>query len=251
MEKSSLQNIYFIDVYDSEVNENINTETLYNETIFNFKYINKNINHEFILINSKQEFIDTLKKIEIEIIENSFTLIHLSIHGSSELDGVISSNGELITWDEIKVYTRKINIKTKDKLFIVIASCFGKYIGEKVDLNNKSPFRAIIASKYEVYSSNIYSIFHEFYQSLLYENDIINSFNKIKDNQDIFFYSDTYDALKKAFEKFIKERETKLPTLYKEYLLETKESMCFEDYKIINNKTIPELLEMIKLKFII
>ena len=70
MEKSSLQNIYFIDVYDSEVNENINTETLYNETIFNFKYINKNINHEFILINSKQEFIDTLKKIEIEIIEN-------------------------------------------------------------------------------------------------------------------------------------------------------------------------------------
>ena len=98
MGKSSLQNIYFIDVYDSEVNENINTETLYNETISNFKYINKNINHEFILINSKQEFIDTLKKIEIEIIENSFTLIHLSIHGSSELDGVISSNGELITW---------------------------------------------------------------------------------------------------------------------------------------------------------
>ena len=48
MGKSSLQNIYFIDVYDSEVNENINTETLYNETISNFKYIN---NYAYFIYN--------------------------------------------------------------------------------------------------------------------------------------------------------------------------------------------------------
>ncbi|WP_407534704.1 hypothetical protein [Elizabethkingia miricola] len=252
MSKAFLKNIYFIDVFDSEVDKSISTHTLYMETVSNFNFVDANVNHKIFQLSSKEELFNKIEQIKNEIQKSDYTLLYLSIHGSCDLDGIISTNKELISWEELKDKTREINIKTNDRFFIILASCHGKYIGEKINLKNKSPFRAIIASKYEVYSKDIYNIFHDFFQSLLYDNNIIEAFKKIQDNQKLFFYTDTHKALEYGFKKFIENKDKKYPKLYQEYLSENrKPHYSYNEYRNLLDSKIPEILENIEKDFFI
>lgn len=186
MDKYKINNIYIIDCIDKREAQSKGAKSLYDDIVSKVKYVDSNVETGYFLINSKKQFLETLIAIEKKEIENKNVLVHVYLHGSEE--GLFANDNKLITWDEIKDITRKINIKTGNKLFLVLANCYGSYFESKPDLSKKAPFNSIISSRYEEKTENIYNLFENFYNSLVLEqDDIVKVYLKAKKESNFYF----------------------------------------------------------------
>ena len=145
MDKYKINNIYVIDCIDKNEAQSKGAKALYDDTISRIKFIDENVKTEYFLIDNKQQFIDTLTTIKNKDIENKNVLVHIYLHGSNK--GLVANDEVDITWEEIKNITREINIKTDNKLFLILANCYGSYFESKPDLSKKVPFNSIISSR--------------------------------------------------------------------------------------------------------
>lgn len=186
MEKYRLNKIYVIECVDKNETQNKSAKSLYDDIISKMKYKDSNVETEYYSIVSKKQFIDTLINIKNKDIKDKTVLIHFYLHGSEK--GLMTNDRIFITWKEIKDITREINIKTNNKLFLILANCYGSFFERKPDLTKRAPFNSIISSKYEESVDDIYNFFERFYNNLVTEdNNIVFAYLNAKGDDKFFF----------------------------------------------------------------
>lgn len=247
-----LNKLYFVECIDSTESPHTNALALYNDTATKLKITDDSVETKYFEFKTKEDFFLILDSIYKDEITNSNILIHIYTHGSSKLDGIIGNDKKLITWEEIQNLTRKINIKSKNGLYLILALCHGIYIGEKISIKKKAPFNSLIASKYEEYVTDIYKLFHTFYSNLVFDNNIVRAFKEAQVAEDTFFYKNTNICVQDAFKSLLEKREKHLPILYKEYLKNVLgEKISFEEFDKINRQTFPEIIKNMEEEFFI
>lgn len=214
MERYRLDSIYVIECVDKNETQNKSAKSLYDDIISKIKYKEPNIETQYYSIDSKKQFIDTLTNIKNKDIEDKTVLIHFYLHGSEK--GLVANDNILINWEEIKDITREINIKTNNRLFLILANCYGSFFERNPNFKKKAPFNSIISSKYEEKVDGIYSLFEKFYNSLvMQDNNVVKAYLEAK-GDDRFFFKNTNALVDALFEIKGYPKEY-IPIIFKEY----------------------------------
>src|SRR6476620_4016120 len=100
----------------------------------------------------KAEVVDIASKEQHEKwlneLENSFhneqiiPYLHFEIHGSKK--GLQLKNKEFVEWEELRSLFTKINCVIHNNLFISLATCYGAYIFQAIDVLDRIPFYAFV-----------------------------------------------------------------------------------------------------------
>ena len=149
--------IKHIIVIQSLENERLTGSELYNDCIKRrIDLQGLNFTHRLFDVKNKAELLNLLKQYgqNAPLYEEGL-LFHLEMHGEDQQNGLILSNGELITWNELVDLFREINIKTNNNLYVTMATCYGRYMYQGVDPYKKSPYAAFISASSEVYNDKI------------------------------------------------------------------------------------------------
>ncbi|GEM_PF-1919793 len=249
---TQISNFYFIECLDSNELNSTNARSLYNDSVSRMKINDANIDTGYFEIKTKKQFLETLDFIESKNVESKNTLIHIYLHGSRDLDGLIDNDKTLISWEEILEKCRAINIKSKNGLFLILALCHGKYIGTKINIRQKAPFNSLIASKNEEFVEKIYNLFEKFYNNLVFDNNIYKAFSEAQTDCDNFYFQNTNLVVAEAYKSLIKKREQMLPKMYQEFLsTENAPKLSFEQFEEQNRITFPAILNKMKEEFFI
>lgn len=159
--------------------------------------------HKFYLIGNKNAFLELLKFYEINSkYMQGGILIHLEIHGSQKLDGLILSDNSLVTWEELSDSFRGININTCNKLYITMATCFGRYLYKGVDPRKKSPYSGYISASQDVSVGEVMEDFGILFDDLIQNGNLVKAYLELESKGSNFYYKDrrrTFEENYKAF----------------------------------------------------
>lgn len=205
MEKYKPTNIYVIECVDKDEINTMGAKALYDDVISKIKYTNSDIETEYFSVETKDDFLNTLDNICQKEIQDKKVLLHIYIHGD-EQNGLQTNDEKFTSWKELREKCRKINIKTENRLFLVLANCHGSYIGLEIgsELHMKSPFNTVISSQYEEKIGDICELFQKFYQELLNGNDIIQI--SVSMEKDKNFYIKETKVLIECYLKYQKNK---------------------------------------------
>ncbi|MBC8402925.1 MAG: hypothetical protein H8E14_15675 [Candidatus Marinimicrobia bacterium] len=144
-----------------------------------------NLKVEFICIDNKVELKKIFKKIKDEaILYNLYPLLHFDMHGSREKDGLILSNGDFISWWDLKDDLTDINISTANNLFITLATCYGGFLYKILGTYDRAPFWGLIAPLDIIESYYVSVNFNVFYNELLTSFDYKKAIEKLNNSNE-------------------------------------------------------------------
>lgn len=164
------------------------------------------MSHAYFDTKDKNSFIDSLKYIQANALYlPGGLLIHFEIHGSNDKEGLVLADGSLVPWKELVELLRPINIATCNKLFITLATCFGRFMYLGVDPNLKSPYQAYISASREVKVYEILESFNILFEILIDCGDLVYSYLEHEKNNSPFFYKDSLTTFKEYMESYRKD----------------------------------------------
>ncbi|NGX85272.1 hypothetical protein [Aequorivita sp. KMM 9714] len=165
----------------------------------NIDFKGKSISHRYHSVHSKDNFIEILKYYEInsKYMEGGL-LFHLEMHGAENKSGLVLSNGELIEWEELTNHFRPINISTCNKLFITMATCYGRYLCKGVNQFEKSPFSGFISASLSVQAGEIQEVFTYLFERLIDKGNIVEAYLVMEKLKSKFYYKDSKRVLEEA-----------------------------------------------------
>jgi hypothetical protein len=123
-----------------------------------------------LIVKTREEFINALNKIKSHIIYNSVNpIIHIEMHGST--NGLETTNGETISWDELQPIFTEMNVICENNLFLTLATCYGGYIYKAISPRIRTPFWGLVGPFEEVNSGEILADFTSFYEEFIDSTD--------------------------------------------------------------------------------
>ena len=146
-------------VVESLQDERQTGKELYDDIIKRRSYCHSDLATEYVQVLSLEDWVNIIKR----------------IHGSSNHDGLVLANKDLIPWSNFVSDMRCINIETQNNLLITMGICFGMDILYYTLLEEPSPFFGIIGSLYALQNDDIYISYSEFYDEFLQSFDITKS----------------------------------------------------------------------------
>jgi len=166
---------------------------------------NKDFIHRYHSVNSKEELVELLKY----YIHNADyfpggILLHFEMHGDSAKRGLVLSNGNLVEWEELIDLFREINLKTKNNLFITMATCFGRYLYKGVDPYKKSPYSGYISASTAIYPDEIIEKYITLFDYLIDNGNIIDAYLEMEKQGSNFYYKDSLTTFEEAFQITLK-----------------------------------------------
>ena len=150
------------------------------------------LNLNFVTPNSSDDFLGVLTQIK-EAVTNDDSLIpllHIECHGS--IDGLWTSSGECVTWEELRSYLVDINFACRNNLIVNVAACNGIYLIHTATKLERAPFWAVIGPDSIVYGVSIEGGFQDFYRTFFETgnaNNAIDALNATVDEADFQFVS--------------------------------------------------------------
>ncbi len=90
-----------------------------------------------------------------------------------------------------------------------MATCFGRFIFNDIDINQKSPYSGYISSSQEVYPHEIINVYKELFTSLIDKENIIDAYLTTDTNNNKFYYKDRKRAFSEAYKNFLNQLENK------------------------------------------
>ena len=95
-------------------------------------------------------------------------IIHLEVHGSKQ--AVQVSSMEIISWHELSVPLRRVNLAVRNSMIVTTAVCYGAYIGTAAATHpsDPAPFCGAVGPGEEVYSDDLLAGFRAFFDELLH-----------------------------------------------------------------------------------
>ena len=173
MEFFKFNKIYVI---ESLLGERQTGKELYDDIIERRSYYHRYLSTEFVQVLSLEDWANTIKRIKQEAKDSHvIPILHFELHGSSNHDGLVLANKDLIPWSNFVSDMRCINIETQNNLLITMGICFGMDILYYTSLEDPSPFFGIIGSLYALQNDDIYIRYSDFYDEFLQSFDITKS----------------------------------------------------------------------------
>lgn len=203
--------IYVIESLDSKV-DRLTGEELYEDLLkWKEEEFKGDLKTELIQIRNKDEFFNRLEYIYQECAQlKYYPILHLEIHGAKEKTGLILGSGELIGWEELYMLLTKINSHIGNNLFLTLAVCHGAYLMEVIKINKPAPFLGFIGSFQEIYESDLYIRYNEFYQEFLSTFNLKIAFERLtKVNPKIpssYRIISSEDVFKEVYNKYYTEK---------------------------------------------
>lgn len=118
-----------------------------------------------------------LRQIELDARAGSRPIIHFDTHGSER--GIeIQPSGELISWDEIVDWLRKINVATRNNLCVVSAACFSAHAIEHIEVTKACPFHLLIAPENSITFGFTEDKLVPFYRAVFEQSDIASAYEQ-------------------------------------------------------------------------
>ncbi len=203
-------------IFESLINERLTGTEIYNKTIIKKIELNKkSFTHKLYSTNSKNELIEILKYYDYNSkLINGGLLFHFEMHGANDYSGLILSSGELIEWKELADLFRPINISICNKLFLTMATCYGRHLYKGAVLNQKTPYSGYISANNAVYPSEIVEKFTILFEQLIEKGNLVNAYLEMEKTESSFYYKDTKTTFEQNFksvvEKLTNDKEYKL-----------------------------------------
>lgn len=155
--------------------------------------------HNIYDIQDKEQFIELIKYYEANAeYMNNGLLFHFEMHGD-ENQGLLLKSGEYISWSELITLFRPINIKTENRLFITMATCFGRFLYKGVSAYEKSPYSGYISASQEVTVGDILEDFDILFENLIRCGNIVQAYQELEKSKTLFFYKDMETTFEEAF----------------------------------------------------
>jgi hypothetical protein len=194
--------IQHIVVIESLLNERETGSELYNDCIKrNVEYRNSRISHKLHKVNNRKDFIEILNYYAVNSpYMPGGILLHIEMHGDENLNGLILSDGGLLTWNELVDLFRPINIKTCNKLYLSLATCNGRYLYKGVHPNDKSPYSCYISASTTVNVDEILSEYTLLFERVIEKGNLVAATNEISKEGAKFFYKDSEETFREAFQ---------------------------------------------------
>jgi len=98
-----------------------------------------------------------------------YPMLHIECHGSQ--DGLFTSNGELLKWDDLREALIEINEACRLNLVILLATCYGGHLIKVATKLDRAPFWAIIGADKEVTAGDVERDFGVFYSTFFQSLD--------------------------------------------------------------------------------
>ncbi len=219
------------DIIESQINENNLTITaVYKKCV------------------SKAEFFSVLHEAyEDASIRKEYPWIHIESHGTESGNGIVLSNDEFISWDDLKPILTDINLATKCNLMLVMSACNGAFLGEILQPTDRAPCWGIIGPTKEVYPDDLMAIFRSLYTELLSslsgDKALISFFDSANSRGVDSLFIMALDLFKKAYAGYFANHCT-----YKEYWKRAKVVRNQLPKNQKSENTIQDVVQMFKNK---
>lgn len=99
--------------------------------------------------------------------EKFFPYIHLEMHGAADGTGLVMSNDDYVSWNEIKERIREINIVCGNNLFISLATCYGANLLKLYEFDKPCPFYGYMGAIGEINPIEAETSYSEYFEVLL------------------------------------------------------------------------------------
>lgn len=226
-----IEHIIFIE--SLEAGERKTGLELYNDCIVRYiGYHKSKILHNFHEAITKSELIDILNYYVFSSpYLNGGILIHLEMHGSEDKSGLILANGELITWMELVDLFRQININAENKLYITMATCYGRYLYKGISIDKKSPYSCYISTSTTTNPSEIIEQFSLLFENLIKTGNLVDSYLELDRHGTKFYYKDSKMTFEIAFRR-VAFRMRNDPTIRQNIIDQAIEVIELEGYSM-------------------
>ncbi|SCY08472.1 hypothetical protein SAMN05192588_1059 [Nonlabens sp. Hel1_33_55] len=194
-----------------EADEKQTGTELYND-LLRWKVIGtEKLSAEIINANSKKEFFSIIQRIQSDCKkEDIFPIIHLEIHGSKYLDGLVLNSGELIRWMELYDDLVRLNESIGNNLFLTMAVCHGAHLMQLIKIDKPSPYWGIIGSFDEIYQQDILVRYNQFYDEFLTSFDLDKSIERLQKANEImpadYRYINSEETFEKVYNDYLNEQ---------------------------------------------
>jgi hypothetical protein len=160
--------------------------------------------HNFFDCPDKNSFVDALKYVQANsAYMPGGILIHFELHGSSNKDGLVLADGAFISWKEIVELLRPINISTCNKLYITLATCYGRYLWLGIDPFQKSPYQTYISASKAVTTGEVIDKFNLLFELLIDSGDLIKAYTEHEKSGTSFYYKDSLTSFEDSVKLFL------------------------------------------------
>ena len=145
-------------------------------------------------VSNKDEFLKSLQDLIDTTEEGTTFTLHIVTHGCE--DGLGLDIANFVKWKELFFYTRKLNIKMHNTLFLVLSSCVGGGILSYIEPSERAPYMAFIASTRSVLIKDAMNGFSKFYKDYFTPMDFKDALVRL--NEAIDFSEELEPGVKKT-----------------------------------------------------
>ena len=132
--------------------------------------------HKSWVVQSKKELINVFHEIEVLAENGVLPIISLCMHGDKDKGLLTVGSGEFLSWNDLILALRRINVKTKNNVCVVSSACESYHMINAIKILEPVPFHTLIAPEEMVSFGFIDDNFSRFYRKILESNDLNNAF---------------------------------------------------------------------------
>lgn len=130
------------------------------------------LSRQFHSVSDSGGFNNILRNVLVSAKGGKYPLLHIECHGSK--DGLVLSNGDVLTWKELTPLIKNINVACGVNLCVIFAACYGFEAMWLAGYGgfDRAPFYSIVAPNKKIGDLTLEKAFAAFYRVLLNSNDI-------------------------------------------------------------------------------
>lgn len=192
MAKAPVHTVLVIESLPS--NERQTGTELYADVIARYAEYHANgdsIYHRFFNASTKKEFQDAIEY----IVQNSGyfrkgVIFHIECHGLSDKSGLCLADGSSVLWDELKLPLIKVNVALENELYVTMASCYGRYLHETIDISMQAPFSGFLSASEIIWDRETLEDYSTFFEELVKTRDVFIAQELLSRRGSKFYYKD-------------------------------------------------------------
>lgn len=153
-------------------------ELLYNDILRYKRYSQKESFASFYDVHSVEEFENALRCTLESLKTGDILTLQIEAHGND--NGIVLSNGDIISWKHFYDLIRPINIEIGHLLIVVMAMCKSIAMISSIDPLKRAPYRAFVCTTRDVTAEEIVNAFSAFYQEYFNMLDIVKAMKALQ-----------------------------------------------------------------------
>lgn len=215
---------------------------LYNDIIKRYAEFYSNgdpLYHKLLNVNAKKEFLEAVEYVFQNVTYfRKGVILHIECHGLSDKSGLYLADGSSVSWEELKRPLIKINVTLDNELYLTMATCFGRYLHETIDLSMQAPFSGFLSASDVIWDRETLEDYSLFFEEVIKTRDIFLAEEALSKKGSKLYYKDVETLFNELIRSTMKKIEND-PVSRKEYF-----DACREDYNKVKQLGFPDFNEM-------